>query len=487
MNIQIKLKSIQKPFKIFTRCVKTTLIAFVIMTKKIQNGKSKSAKVNSTSLKKLKFGVEFELFTLDQEGQIISGSERLIKKINDTFPNIKIEKECGKNMIEINSFPDTNIPNAIEKTLEDFESILHCAEKENIVLYSYGTHPGTFTPEIHESKGYQIKEQIFGKQRFSIAARCIGLHCHFSLPWGVFDYANKIIKDLINSKNQQSMINLYNLFIAMDPALTTFAQSSPFYQGKYLGKDSRVIVYRGGEIFNYPQGLYSNYQKFGALQPYKYTEWDLIQIIKNRFDNWKTIIKKIDVNLRVFLKRGSILDTAWNPVKISSHGTIEQRGMDINHPRVIISLATLIEHISREVQENYLQVIPSNIGIDEPFKREDNKIYIPPHTRVRFELQPKSAYDGLENDDIYNYCTGLLKLGKTCMPKESLSLMEPIEKMLKERKTVSDEILEEAKKMGIDTKEKMTNNQAAELALKLSEGLFKEIIMTKQAIKNLNN
>ena len=442
---------------------------------------------NQASLKKLKFGVEFELFTLDQEGRMISGSERLIKKVNELFPGIQIKKECGKNMIEITSFPNTNIPNAIEKALEDFESVLHCAEKENIVIYSYSTYPGTYTPEIHNEKGYELKEHIFGKQRFSIAARCIGLHCHFSLPWGVFDYVNKIIKDLINSKNQQSMVNLYNLFIAMDPALTTFAQSSPFYQGKYLGKDSRIIVYRGGEIFNYPQGLYSNYQKFGALQPYKYNGWDLIQIIKNRFENWNTIIKKLDVNLKVFLKRGSILDTAWNPVKISSHGTIEQRGMDINSPRVIISLATLIENISREVQENYLQVIPSSIGINEPFKKEGNKIYIPPHSRVRFELQPKSAYDGLENDDVYNYCNGLLKLGKTCIPKEKLPLMEPIEKMITDRKTVSDEILAEAKKMGIDIKEKMTNKHAADLALKLSKDLFKEIIMTKQAIKNLNN
>ena len=57
------------------------------------------------------------------------------------------------------------------------------------------------------------KLKIFGKQRFNIAARCVGLHCHYSLPWGVFDYKNKIIKKLIDSKNKQSMVNIYNLFI----------------------------------------------------------------------------------------------------------------------------------------------------------------------------------------------------------------------------------------------------------------------------------
>jgi hypothetical protein len=462
------------------------------MQKQVQRKMGNSKQVheqssNGTVLKSMKFGVEFELFTLDKEGYILDGAERLIKKVRETSSHIDVNKECGKNMIEINSFPNTSIPNAIEKTLEDFETVLHCAEKEDIVIHSYGTYPGTFTPEIHQDKGYLLKEQVFGKQRFSIAARCIGLHFHFSLPWGVFDYANRIIKNLINSKNQQSMVNLYNLFIAMDPGITTFAQSSPFYQGQYLGKDSRIIVYRGGEIFNYPQGLYSNYQKFGALQPYKYTGMDLIQIIKERFDNWNEIIKKIDVNLMVFLKRGSILDTTWNPVKISSHGTIEHRGMDINHPSVIIALATLKEYIAREVQEKFVKIVPSDIGVKEPFKKEGDSIYIPPHTHVRFNLQAKAAFKGLEDPDIYNYCSGLLKLGKACIPKEKLLLIEPLDRMLKDKKTVSDVILEDAKKMGVDIKDKITNKQAAELALKHSKDLFKDIIMTKQVIKNLGD
>ena len=83
----------------------------------------------------------------------------------------------------------------------------------------------------------------------------------------------------------------------------------------------------------------------------------------------------------------------------------------------------------------------------------------------------------------YNYCSGLLKLGKQCIPKERMPLIEPLEKMLKEKKTVSDHILAEAKKLG--AKNSISNKQAAELALRNSKDLFKEIIMTKQLIKNL--
>jgi hypothetical protein len=433
--------------------------------------------------KSMKFGMEFELFTLDNEGKMTNGAERLIGSIKGSNSKVEIDKECGQNMIEIKSFPHSDIPDIMVKVLDDFEAVLHAAEKEEIVLHSYGTYPGKFTAEFNKSKGYQIKEQIFGKQRFSIATRCIGLHCHFSLPWGVFDYANKIIKPLIKSKNQRSMINMYNLFIAMDPALTTFTQSSPFYQGKFLGKDSRAIVYRGGNVLRYPQGLYSNYQNFGMLQPYKITTVDLLQIIKKRYNDWVDTLNKIDINLRAFMKHGSILDTTWNPVKISSHGTIEQRGMDMNNPRIVIAVATLIEYIAREVQEKLVHIIPSDVGMAEPFKKEGNVIFIPPHTHVRFELQPKAAYNGLENSEVFNYCSGLLKLGKLCTPKYKLPLIEPLEKMLKAKKTVSDIILDEAKKMGVKTE--ISNNQAAELALRHSKELFKEIIMTKQIIRSL--
>ena len=443
--------------------------------------------IRRQSLKKLKFGLEVELFTLDGEGRMISGAPRLMRRVKRDHPRIQILKECGKSMVEVISRPDTSIPNTIQRTLEDYESILHSAEKEGMVLYSYGTYPGSFIPELSEGEGYNIKELIFGTQRMHIAARCIGLHCHFCLPWGVFDHANRILKSLVNSKNHQSMINLYNLFIAMDPGLTTFTQSSPFYQGRYLGKDSRVIVYRGGEIFGYPQGLYSNFQEFGGLQAYKHDDMDLAQIITNRFQSWDRVIKKIDVNLKAFLKRGSILDTAWNPVKISSHGTLEQRGMDINHPRVILAVAALIGHISKAVQEKYLNVKPSMAGRSSPFRLEGGTIHIPPHEYVRLRMQPQAAYEGLADNQVYAYCRNLLKLGKACMPRRERPLLMPLERMLEERRTVSDEIVSAAKKMGISTGERMTNSEAAELALRMSSDLFREIIMTKQLIRGIGD
>ncbi len=440
------------------------------------------AKKNSV-LKKLKFGIEIELFTLDRSGYMIDAADRLIERVKNMYPHIDIKRECGKNMVEVISKPSTNIPQLMESFLEDFESVLLCADKEDIVLYSYGTYPGKHNPETQDEHGYKVKEQIFGKQKFAIAKRCIGLHFHFSLPWGVFDYEQKIIKTLISSKNQDSMLNMYNLFIAMDPALTTFAQSSPYYQGKQLGKDARMIVYRGGDLLNYPQGLYAKYPQFGALQKYRDSSTDLMAVIKNKFEDWESIIGQFDINIKALLKRGSILDTAWNPVKLNSHGTLEHRGLDINNPRIIIALATLIEYIARDVQEKFVQVAVSKDAIKYPFKKIGNTIYIPPEEHVREKLQYKAAYKGLQDNMIYEYCKGLLELGKQCIPAKSLPLIEPLEDMIAKRKTVSDTILERAKTKNYGTE--LSNKEAATLALSVAKDLFKEIILTKQIIKNL--
>lgn len=461
--------------------------------KRNKNGSELSGKNKSTNnsskknvLKKSLIGMELELFTLDNCGNMISAADKIIKEVKKKYPNAGITKECGKNMIELASFPNEQISDTMENLLDNMENILLLAEKEEVNIFPLATYPGVFTPEMRRDKPYQIKEQIFGKNRFLIAGRCVGFHCHYTLPWGVFDNKQKVLKKLHRSKNQQTMVGSYNLLIAMDPALTTFMQSSPFYQGKHIGKDSRVIVYRGGEDFDYPQGLYANYHPFGALQPYKQTNTDMIDIIFRKYDEWKSILQKIDVNLRVFSKHGSILDTTWNPVKVNAVGTLEQRGLDTNHPMYITSAAMAIKYILRFVQEENINVVPSDIGNMEPFKVEGNVMYIPPHTHVRKFLQRYAAYEGLDHNEVYEYCKRMLKLAQQCAPKDRAHLLDPFKKIIDERKTVSDEILGFAKKKGVDPKkETLPKSVACDIALEHSKRLFKEIVLTKKILKDL--
>jgi len=439
---------------------------------------------NKQPLKKSLIGFEVELFTINNNGYIVDAADKLLKKAK-ADKNLAVQKECASNMIEIASYPSENIQNTMDYLLSELEYLVSTAEKQDILLLPLGCYPGKFNPFMRNDRPYKIKESIFGKNKWKIAGKCIGFHCHYDLPRGIFDPQLRILKMLVRSKIKDSLVNSYNFLIAADPALTCFMQSSPFYQGKYLGKDSRVIVYRGGDSLNNRSGLYANFEDFGGLPHYKLTALDIMDIITTRYETWKSYIKKLGLNIKVLSLYGSVLDTTWGPLKINPHGTLEVRGMDINHPIYIAGIGTAIKYIMKKLQEEFYAVVPSEIGIKEPFKVEKDIIYIPPYSYVRNELQKLSAYRGFDSDVVYNYCKRFLRFAESTMPKDRVKLIKPFKEMLNKRKTVSDEILGYARKKGYKRKEQISNRLAADIALHHSERLLREIIATREMINDL--
>ena len=435
-------------------------------------------------LKKSLIGFEVELFTINKNGYIVNGADILLKKAKQD-KNITIKKECAGNMIEVASYPNEMVPHTMRHLLEELEYLISIAEKENILLCPLGAYPGSFNPSMRSDRPYKIKESIFGKNRWKIAGRCVGFHCHYTLPKGIFDTQLRVLKMFIRSKIKDSLVNSYNFLIAADPALTCFMQSSPFYQGKFIGKDSRLIMYRGGEHLGNKDGLYANLEEFGGLPPYKLTGLDIIDIITTRYEKWKSYVISLGLNIKVLSLYGSILDTTWNPVKINPNGTLEQRGMDMNHPIYIAGIGVIVRGILKKLQEEFYAVVPSEIGIKEPFKVEGDVIYIPPYPYVRNELQKLSAYKGLDSDVIYDYCKKFLRFAKSTMPNDGLKLIKPFQEMLNKKKTVSDGILDYARKRGFKKNAALTNNLAAEIALEHSKRLLKEITSTRKMIEDL--
>ena len=59
------------------------------------------------------------------------------------------------------------------------------------------------------------------------------------------------------------------------------------------------------------------------------------------------------------------------------------------------------------------------------------------------------------------------------MPHDRLKLIKPFQEMLNKRKTVSDEILDYARKRGSKKNETIINKLAADIALRHSERLLK--------------
>ncbi len=467
-----------------SKSVKSVTKSVNQVTKKISNSLHHKKK----SLKKLTIGLEAEFFILDERGKIVNKADLILKKLNKKTHILgsEIVKEVGKSIIEVGSYPYESSIDTMQSLIKNIKTLIYIADEEGLRLCPLGTYPGKFIPKIRTDARYKTKEILIGKKRFSKAGSACGFHLHSELPWGVFDKKKLRLKKLINSKNKESLVNAYNFLIAIDPAISTFMQSSPFYQGKYLGKDSRMIIYRGSQELEYPNALYYNYPQFGGLPSYKHTGTNIINLIDQKHKEWFKLLEKTGITKANLPKYKSILEVGWTPVKVNAHGTLEQRGMDMNHLLIILSISAVLRRILRAIQDENFDVITSDLAIKEPFKLDIKTILIPPDIYVKNELQKASAYEGLSNETLWYYCKRFLSLSKIIDKKPVNGLFKNLEKMIEERKTVSDEIINQAKKLGHkDLTKDLPNDIAAEIALEHSKQLFREIVIAeKYAEKN---
>ncbi len=435
-------------------------------------------------LKKFTIGFEVEFFVIDTEGRIVPGADKILAKIAEKTKFHEVTKECAHNLIELGSYPNIEGTDTMKSLLAGLKLLVESASEAGYGILPLGTYPGKFTPEMRSDPRYRVQTKLFGKTRFQIAGRVAGYHCHYALPWGVFDSQKLTLKELSISKNQEYLVNAFNFLIAADPALTTFMQSSPFYQGRHFAKDTRMLVYRGSEELEYPRGLYNSLPTFGSLPAYVHAGADLLSRIRDRNDSWLKSLADIGVKGASFYR--SILDTNWTPVKINAHGTFEQRGMDMNRLPVLLSVSLLLQIILRHIQDGNLKVVPHDSAKAEPFAfdKHAKTIRIAPDTHVRKYLQHAAAHEGLENDDIHYYCRRLLSLAKILGGKELDELLRPLTDMLAGRRTTADDILSQARSLGYkDMRKLLPQNIASEIALTHARQMSEDIVSLEKMIE----
>ena len=450
---------------------------------KVTKSLTRSLRPKKRNLKKLTIGLEAEFFILDKKGRIVDKADVILKKLNKKKQIIgsEIVKEVGKSMIEVGSYPHESSVDTMQSLIKNIKTLIYTADEEGLRLCPLGTYPGKFSPKIRTDDRYKTKETLLGKKRFIKSGTACGFHLHSELPWGVFDRKKLRLKKLINSKNKESLVNAYNFLIAADPAITTFMQSSPFYQGKYLGKDSRMLIYRGSQELEYPDALYYNYPQFGGLPSYKHTGTNIVSLIDQRYKEWFKLLEDSGIKKPNLPKYRSILEVGWTPVKVNAHGTLEQRGMDMNHLLIILSVSVVLRRILRAIQDDNYKVVTSDIAIKEPFKLDKKTIYIPPDIYVKNELQRAAAYKGLEDEALWYYCKRFLSLSKMLDKKSVNGFFKTLDEMIEKRETVSDKIIKQAKKLGHkDLSKDLPNDIAAEIALEHSKQLFQEIVLAEK-------
>ena len=432
-------------------------------------------------------GLEVEFMLIDKDGRVLNNADRILERCKKKAPEAAIIPEIAENMIEMGSKPSTKVSVSTGSLLENVNIAVKAASQEKTLLLPMGTYPGTLSPNMRDKGLYRIKKRLFA-DKYDITGECIGFHLHHALPEGSFQPDSKNLKAVLNAKTKKSLVDAYNLSIALDPVLTTFMQSSPFYNGKHLGKDSRMIVYRGGKVLDYTEGLYSEQlQEFGALPGYKLNESDLMDMIIERYAQWKKAIREAAPEIIDLAQYESVLETNWSPVKINPHGTIEMRGMDINFPSLMFCISVVVKSLFQEVYERSLKVVPSDLGMTDYFRDEGKKLYVPPDDYVRNKLQYLSAHQGLENESVNSYCSSFLKLARSIMRGKSRQLLRPFEEMVENRQTVSDHIILKAKKLGYVHGEELSQSLAAKLAVGHANDFLDDLENTHDLIEKHSN
>ncbi len=429
-------------------------------------------------------GHEVEFFLLDSKGNVANTADAILERIRKESPKADVVKEIGHNMIELGSEPSVKVVSSMKSMLGNMSTTLKAASREKTLLLPMGTYPAAFDPQMRTQGLYAIKQKLFA-ERFPITGRCCGFHLHHALPEGSYHEHAKNLKAALTPKAKKSLVEAYNFAIAIDPVLTTLLSSSPFYQGKHLGKDSRVIVYRGGKALGYSEGLYSElFLEFGELPAYAPDAGSLIDGVMDRYSMWKKAVRNLAEEAATQANYNSVLDTTWNPVKINAHGTIELRGMDMNMPSTILGISVAVKYLLSEIYQHNLHVTSSDIGIAEYFKEEKGKLYVPPDSYVRKKLQYLAAYMGLDNHYVYNYCKAWLKTAKRVTPPKARKLLQPFEDMIEEKKTRSDHILELARGFGYRESVELSPEIGRKISLSQADEFLKDVKVTSKLVEN---
>lgn len=390
-----------------------------------------------------------------------------------------MHKEYTYNTIEISSVPHTLVRKGVHAWLSTLDKLIEGAKKIGLRLYPFGTYHGLHVPATRPDKYYKMCESVIGPEQFMFAAGHVnGFHIHYCLPHGTFNKKTNSLRQLFRSKYKDQMVQLYNMIVAMDPVLTNFTESSPFVDGMHIAKDSRLLIYRDMEYSANGitlRGLYSKYPIFGRLPRYVHGITDIIELTAARHREWKHIVEQeFPHYMDVFWERHA-LQYNWGPLRINKVGTLEYRGLDMNLPSYLIGASLLFKYVLHAVRKYGLKVVPSDVGIREPFKIEGESIYVPPYSYLANTLQFNSAVHGLSDDSIFKYSKRFFALCRKLIPNANDPGLKRIAQMLRERKTKSDLIIEQVRKSGLDLREQLPREYAMELALKGAEELEKEV------------
>lgn len=359
---------------------------------------------------KRRVGLEQEFFIVDADGVIADRADELLQSCHALAiaeghnPN-HFAPEFVKSMVEINTAPAFGLSELANNYLRNLQLLLKAAKSLQLRLYPLSQYPLHLAPVIRDELNYHIQARTVGYDRFLDAGRCIGTHLHLELPMGTIDPQVGIAYD-VSSAARTEAVNLYNLATAMDVAIVALSRACPFYEGKVFGLAARTVHYRGDQTFGW-EGVYTHLPLVGALRPYAKSVEHLVEQQFERYYAWLTAMDHANVERHLFLEAGgSLLKSAWNPVRLNGHGTIELRQTDGNYPQVILAIAALVYSAAERVRREELTVCPT--PETREFAVENQQLLVPEFEYLNGELLYAAATEGTKRSEVTTYLDSLL-------------------------------------------------------------------------------
>ncbi|MDZ8190005.1 MAG: glutamate-cysteine ligase family protein [Nostoc sp. ChiSLP02] len=393
---------------------------------------------------KRRIGLEQEFFLVDEIGHLSDRADEFLQACQLTAQAQGINTnyfvpEFVKSMVEINTPPVYSGTELAKEYLKNLKLALAVAREMNLRLYPLSSYPLHIMPVMRDRPNYHIQARTVGYDKFLHAGKCTGTHLHLEVPPGVID-PRVAVSYTSTSAEREELLNIYNLATACDSALIALTRACPFYEGQAIGLAAHTIRYRGSETFGW-EGVYTNLQPVGGLMPYADSVEDLVEQQFARYYAWLQAMAKAGIEPHLFLEAGgSLLKSAWNPVRLNKLGTVEIRCIDSNYPSITLAVIILLENVANRVRRENLKVRPAK-GI-QIFELVGDRLYVPDFAYLNGELLYTSATEGVKNSQVRTYLDSILQFAMRDT-SEGVHFLAKLSKDLDCYQTIEAEILQE--------------------------------------------